>query len=209
VKFFKPVFCVLPLCVAFLNGQELPSGTVAGFDGNAVDKSVSPCKDFYKYSCGTWLENNPIPPDQSSWGRFSELAERNRVVLHSILEKASSTDGAQSPINKQIGDYYASCMDEAEIERKGIAALKPELDRIATLDSAAAVTAEVARLHGDGVDVFFGFGSGQDFKDSTAVIAQIDQALGFRSEIITCETMRSQRKYAKNILNIFAKCSCF
>ena len=176
MKLTKPVFCALPFFALFLNGQELPSGTVAGFDAAAIDKTVSPCTDFYQYSCGTWLKNNPIPPDQASWGRFGELAERNRAVLHTILEKASSTDGSRSPINKQIGDYYASCMDEAAIERKGIAALKPELERIAGLKTAAAVTAEIARLHNEGVDVFFGFSSGQDFKDSTSVIAQFDQA---------------------------------
>ena len=175
MKTNKSIFCTLPLFVFSITGQELPSGTVAGFDATAIDRTVNPCTDFYQYSCGTWLKNNPIPPDQASWGRFSELAERNRAVLHTILEKASSADGVRSPINKQIGDYYASCMDEGAIERKGISALKPELDKIAGLKTAADVTAEIARLHNEGVDVFFGFSSGQDFKDSTAVIAQFDQ----------------------------------
>ena len=159
-----PLFVFL---TAFGAAQELPSGTIAGFDAAALDKTVSPCTDFYQYSCGTWLKNNPVPADQSSWGRFSELAERNRSILHSILEKAAP--------GTQIGDYYASCMDEAAIERKGIAALKPELDRIAALKSAADVSAEIARLHNYGANVFFNFSSGQDFKDSTAVIAQVDQ----------------------------------
>jgi len=176
VKLTNPIFIALPLLAFCLSGQELPSGTMAGFDASALDKSVNPCSDFYQYACGTWLKNNPIPPDQASWGRFGELAERNRVVLHTILDKAASPEGARSPLTKQIGDYYASCMDETAIERKGIIALKPELDRIAGLNSKAAFTAEIARLHNDGVDAFFGFGSGQDFKDSTAVIAQFDQS---------------------------------
>ena len=176
MKLTNPIFIALPLLAFCLSGQELPSGTMAGFDVSALDKSVNPCSDFYQYACGTWLKNNPIPPDQASWGRFGELAERNRVVLHTILDKAASPEGARSPLTKQIGDYYASCMDETAIERKGIIALKPELDRIAGLNSKAAFTAEIARLHNDGVDAFFGFGSGQDFKDSTAVIAQFDQS---------------------------------
>lgn len=176
MKLTNPIFIALPLLAFCLSGQELPSGTMAGFDASALDKSVNPCSDFYQYACGTWLKNNPIPPDQASWGRFGELAERNRVVLHTILDKAASPEGARSPLTKQIGDYYASCMDETAIERKGIIALKPELDRIAGLNSKAAFTAEIARLHNDGVDAFFGFGSGQDFKDSTAVIAQFDQS---------------------------------
>ena len=189
--------------------QELPSGTIAGFDANSLDKTVSPCQDFYKYSCGTWLKNNPVPPDQSSWGRFSELAERNRLVLKTILEKASANDTSRNALQKQIGDYYSACMDEAAIEAKGTASLKPELDRIAALGSAASITAEIARLHSMGVDAFFGFGSGQDFKDSTAVIAQLDQAgLGLpeRDYYLKDDTKSKEirQKYVEHLRKMFA-----
>lgn len=176
MKSHRTLICALPLLAATLLGQEIAPGTIAGFDAGALDKTASPCKDFYQYSCGTWLKNNPVPPDQASWGRFSELAERNRTVLKNILEKASSNKGTRSQIEQQIGDYYASCMDEATIERKGAEVLRPELDRIHALASVSGLASEMARLHNLGVDVFFGAGSGQDFKDSTAVIAQADQA---------------------------------
>ncbi|MDQ6675863.1 MAG: M13 family metallopeptidase [Acidobacteriota bacterium] len=175
MKLHKHLICALPLLAATLAGQEIAPGTIAGFDAGALDKTANPCTDFYQYACGTWLKNNPVPPDQASWGRFSELAERNRTVLKNILEKAASTDGSRPPIQKQIGDYYASCMDEAAIERKGAEVLKPELDRIRALASVSGLSAAIARLHNLGVDAFFSFGSGQDFKDSTAVIAQADQ----------------------------------
>src|SRR3954454_5892079 len=82
-----------------------------GFDLTAIDRKAQPCDDFYQFACGTWVANNPIPSDQSSWGRFSELDERNRTILRTILEKAGSAANPDAN-TKKIGDYYASCMDE-------------------------------------------------------------------------------------------------
>ncbi len=138
----------------------------SGFDLKAMDKSADPCVDFYQYACGTWLANNPVPSDQSSWGRFSELEDRNRETLRAILEKASG---------EKVGDFYAACMDEAGINQKGTAPLKPELDRIASITSKAGLTDELVRLHKMGVNAFFGFSSTPDAKDSAHVIAYIDQ----------------------------------
>src|SRR5580658_414418 len=100
------------------------------FDPSLIDRSVNPCDNFYQYACGNWIKNNPIPPDQATWGRFEELQERNRNILHEILEAAAKPASTPDAIGRQIGDFYAACMDEKAIDAKGMAALEPVLVRI-------------------------------------------------------------------------------
>jgi endothelin-converting enzyme/putative endopeptidase len=147
----------------------------AGFDLKAIDKSVDPCDNFYQFACGSWIKNNPIPADQSRWGRFNELIERNNEVLRGILEKSASGGTARNATDQKIGDFYGACMDEKAIDAKGINSLKPELDAIDSMKSKADLTAVVTKIHAENGPGFFSFGSGQDFKDATKVIAQYGQ----------------------------------
>ena len=148
-------------------------------DVSFMDKTVDPCVDFYTYSCGGWMKNNPIPPDQSNWNTYSKLEDENRAQLRSILEEAAKPDSARSSVTQKIGDYYASCMDESAIEKLGIQPLLPELQRIALLKSKQdfagyiSTTQYPPSLYGGGA--LFTFRSNQDFKDSTQVIAEVDQ----------------------------------
>jgi endothelin-converting enzyme/putative endopeptidase len=148
---------------------------VPGFDPTAIDRSTPACADFYQFACGNWTARNPVPPDRARWGRFDELAERNQAALRGILEKVQANDPGRAAIDQKIGDQYAACMDEGAIEVKGIAGLKPELDRIAGLGSKAGMPSELAHLHEGGVDAAFRFGSVPDFKDANSVIAGTDQ----------------------------------
>src|SRR5262245_37264380 len=93
--------------------------TLPGFDVNVIDKSVTPCTNFYKFACGKWLEKNPIPAEYPSWGRFDELYERNIGVLKQILEKAAANTASTNPVEQKIGGYYAACMDEKRAEQLG------------------------------------------------------------------------------------------
>jgi endothelin-converting enzyme/putative endopeptidase len=142
------------------------------FDPSLIDTTVDPCQNFYRYSCNGWFKKNPLPPDQTSYGRFTELYELNRLHLRQILEAAASAHPAARSANEQkIGDEYASCMDVAAINKEGLAPLQSELDRIADLKSTSELPALLAHLHRMGVNAFFAMSSGQDFADASRVIS--------------------------------------
>ncbi len=199
---------ILIVAVTFVSFAQVAPKATPGFDPAAMDRTVEPCTDFYRFACGTWLRSNPVPSDRATWGRFDELAERNREILRTILEEASAAS-ERDPIAQKIGDYYASCMDEGAIETKGTAALKPELDRIRAIKDKAGIAAVLASLHTLGVNVLFNFTSGQDFKDASKVIAQADQGgLGlpdrdyyFKEDAKSVET---RRQYVEHVRKMFA-----
>ncbi|MDQ1523881.1 MAG: putative endopeptidase, partial [Pyrinomonadaceae bacterium] len=99
------------LFTIFLTAQLIAAQTAINL--NAVDRNVAPCQDFYQYAVGGWLAANPIPASFASWGTDSVLAEKNREVLHEILEAASkNTKAAKGSSEQKVGDFYASCMAE-------------------------------------------------------------------------------------------------
>src|ERR1700743_3265406 len=145
------------------------------FDLSAMDKTVDPCDNFYQYACGTWRKNNPIPSDQSRWGRFNELADYNRQFLHNILEKAAANDPKRTPVMQKVGDMYESCMDVKKIDAAGITPLKPALARIAAIQDKAQLMSTIAYLHSQGVGILFGFGSNADLHNASMIVANVSQ----------------------------------
>ena len=148
---------------------------IPGFDVNAMDKTADPCEDFYQYACGTWIKNHPVPADRGRYGRFDELEEHNKEVLHGILEKASAPDPKRSPVMQKIGDYYASCMDEKKIDSLGTKPIAAELDRVAAVKTHDQLIDELAHLHMIGVNAFFNLYPNTDFKDAHMMVANVDQ----------------------------------
>ena len=149
--------------------------TSPGFDPAAIDRNANPCVDFYQFACGAWMKANPIPSDQSRWGRFDALQDGNREVLHKILEAAAVAKPGRTAIEQKMGDYYAACMNESAVDIKGTTPLKADLARIAAIDDKAGLTDAVVFLYRNGTAPFFRFGSGPDAKNSSMMIGDLDQ----------------------------------
>jgi endothelin-converting enzyme/putative endopeptidase len=173
VMFIARVVALLPsLASAQLSAAPAPQHEPA-LDVTSMDRSIDPCVDFFKYSCGGWMKNNPIPADQSSWDTYSKMQDENLGRLRGILETASTPDPQRNAAAQKIGDYYSSCTDEKTVDRKGAEPLKPALDRIATIDSKKQIAAGAAAMVQGGM--LFRFGSTQDFRDASQMIAEADQ----------------------------------
>jgi len=178
------------------------SKTQPALDVTSMDRSIDPCVDFFAYSCGGWIKNNPIPPDQSSWDTYSKMQDENLAQLRGILEAAAAPDPNRNAVNQKIGDYYASCTDEAAIEAKGAAPLKAGLDRIAAIQSKREIADAIATMPRN--NVLFRFHSIQDFRDASQVVADADQGgLGLPDrDYYTKDDAKSQELRAKYVAHV-------
>ena len=142
-----------------------------------MDKSADPCVDFYQYSCGGWQNKNPIPADQVSWSVYGKLYQDNLIFLRGILEQAAAAKGQRDPVTQKIGDFYAACMDEPAIEKRGLAAIQPQLEAITHLKSTSDLAPLIAHLQLSVTGpIIFASGSRQDLDNSEQQIAGLDQS---------------------------------
>jgi putative endopeptidase len=146
-----------------------------GLEASALDRTADPCVDFYQFSCGGWLARTPIPADRARWSKRAEMDDKNRQILRGLLDEAAKGISAD-PVAKKLGDFYASCMDETAVERAGLAAIKPQLDRIAKVKNPKSWQAALHDLHKVGQWVVFEPIVAPDPKDSTKYTVTLQPA---------------------------------
>ncbi|MBA4137210.1 MAG: peptidase M13 [Opitutus sp.] len=139
------------------------------------DRSVKPQDDFNLFVNGTWLKNTQIPADAARWGAFDELRERNWQALHTLAERVATKGATAAEIERLVGDYYASGMDETAINAAGVTPLEPAFARIAAAQTPAEIFSTIAFLHSRGLRAAFNAGVSADAKDSNSQIFQMRQ----------------------------------
>ena len=175
IAFFGVALILIAGSGPVARAQSNPATSSWGFNPANLDKNCKPCDDFYEFAMGGWMKNNPIPPEYPQWGSFSQLADRNRTELRTVLEAAAKANAPSGTDQQKIGDLYTSCMDTAAIDSAGLKPLDPELSQIAAIKGVADLQPVVAELQRRDVNVIFRFGSMQDFDDSSKVIARLGQ----------------------------------
>ena len=179
-------------------------------DLTSMDRSVDPCVDFYKYSCGGWQKRNPIPPDQTSWSVYGKLYQDNLVFLRGILEEAAETNQERNQVTQEIGDFYGACMNESAVNQRGLKAIQGELDAVAALRSVRDIAPLVAKVTLPfGETLLFEAGSTQDPDNSEQEIADAGQGgLGLPDrDYYTKDDAKSKEireKYVQHVEKVFA-----
>jgi len=139
-----------------MNPVETPQARVPRFSVDYMDRSADPVEDFYGYATGSWRRNNPVPADKSIWGGFGELIERNFRLLRELLESAAADrEAPPSTPRRQVGDFYASALDQAGREELGFAPIRPLLERVEGMATMSDLPLVVAYLHDAGIGGLF------------------------------------------------------
>jgi putative endopeptidase len=154
---------------------KLVSPGIPRFATNYMDTSTPPGADFYKYADGSWVKNNPVPPDKSRWGGFMELQERNWFLIHEILDETLATEQPAGSPARLVADFFRSAMDTNRLEQLRFKPIEADLKRINELSGAKEVLRLLADFHGHGIDACFGRAPTPDAKNSSVYTFYLSQ----------------------------------
>jgi predicted metalloendopeptidase len=176
----------VPLFAAPLSAQRQTGGArldqqlapLRVIDPALMDTTAKACVDFFQFANGTWLAHDTIPAAYSSSGVSRDMADRNELVVRSVLEQAMArrTQTATPATERKLGTFYASCMDSTGAESKGIAPLRPELGRIDAIATRPQLQAMIADMQVNGAYPLFAYFPQADAHDAAHYMVWLYQA---------------------------------
>ncbi|WP_151086557.1 M13 family metallopeptidase [Hymenobacter baengnokdamensis] len=174
----------------------------------ALDTTVAPGDDFFSYANGSWLKAHPIPASESNSGIGIEVQKEVYARLRQTSEEAAKAKAAAGSNQQKIGDFWAVGLDSLKANQLGYTPIKPELDRIAAIKTAADVPAVVAHEIQLGVRALIGPRVGQDEKNSDKMALYLHQSgLGLPNRDYYFNTDNRtkgiRRAYVRHMSNIF------
>lgn len=162
---------------SFAPSEKPVSKVLKSVDFDYLNTGVRPEDDFFEFSNGTWLKNNPIPASESRWGSFNELENSNKkkltVILDSLKQSNNASKGSESYI---LGRYYGSYIDMEKRNSLDISPIQTELDRLKNMSSKSDIVGVIAEQHCQGISSLFSFGVGQDLKKVDRHISYLSQS---------------------------------
>lgn len=184
-KLYKLLILTTPLYFGCKTNETLPfvdevySSTITKepttISLSNMDKGVKPFDDFFQYSNGTWVKNNPVPPSESSWGSFNELEQNNNKKLVAILDNFAAKAGNSVKDTAILGNYYASFIDMNTRNNLALTPIQEDLRKIQKMTSKSDIVRMISEHHIMGIGSLFGFGVGQDLKNVDMNISYIGQ----------------------------------
>jgi putative endopeptidase len=171
----RSAYFIAPLAVLLTAGTLLAEPAPVKFTVSNMDPKVDPATDFYRFANGHWLKSHEIPADHATWGLSDELIEINRARLREILEKCAETRADRTPVEQQVGDFYASAIDTQQVEKLKFDAIRPLLEKVSALTSKDELPALLAELHERGYGGLFDASVSPDAKQSTVYALEFDQ----------------------------------
>jgi putative endopeptidase len=183
-----------------------PEPVSPAFSVSYMDRSVSPAVDFYAYADGEWVKNNPVPSDKSRWTSFIQLGDRNVYLIHGLLEETAASPGQKGTPQEEVGDFYTSAMDTNRLERLRFEPLAADLAQIENIQSKEDLFRVVARLHDEGVGVFFGESVSPDARQSSIYAFELDQgglSLPDRDYYLKDSFAQQRQDYREHVTKMF------
>jgi len=175
-------------------------------DMGYLDKNIRPSEDFFEFSNGTWIKNNPIPASESRWGSFNELENNNKRKLTEILEVFKTTTADKGTDAYILGRYYASYTNMEKRNSLDLSPIQSDLDKVKNLKSKGEIIGLIAEQHMYGINSLFNFGVGQDLKNVEKNISYLGQAglsLPNRDYYLAENKKDIREKYKTHVGNMF------